>query len=517
MSYTTAGLALVSILAMCLAVCRRSTIWHIPGPPSPSWLFGNMLQLLLSPQYGDYEFEWLKIYGSVYRIKGCFGQDRLMVADPAGLQYLINSPHFVQGPVLENVVNLLYGEKSVLGIKAGAAHRRVKAALNVGFTAGAVRGYQPVFERVARLITEQLENAPVGPTDICPLLSLATLGAVSEAAAGYSLEDLGDQFVQNNTRVVALASGGSAIQVLSDAVGSYFPMWLMSSMIHLPTTAFKTLRDATVRANELGAQIVREKTEAARQELEMDNDVFSLLLQDKSEKGLSDKEIIAQTAILLLAGQDTTANTLAFALLELAKHQDLQEKLRAEIHTTLGAAGAPVLYDSLPLLNAFIKEALRLYPTEPLSDRIAVQDAVIPLTNYITTASGERITAMLVRKGQLVTEAIASYHRLESQWGTDAEDFRPSRWIDGSVNKGEAIGPWSRKNLLSLSFLGGPRTCLGWRFAVLEMQVILAELVAKFSFELPQGESVQTRVITTLLPVDSEGKKAAPLHITRIL
>jgi cytochrome P450 len=71
---------------------------------------------------------------------------------------------------------------------------------------------------------------------------------------------------------------------------------------------------------------------------------------------MTESEIVAQTAIIMIAGQDTTANTTCFALLELARVPDLQEKLRAEIHVTMGSARTSgAAYDSMPLLNALIK------------------------------------------------------------------------------------------------------------------------------------------------------------------
>jgi hypothetical protein len=79
---------LVSILTMCFVLREQNTVQQISGPPSP-WLFGeihalptpgqthrspgHMLQLMLPGQYGDYEFQWLKHFGSVYRVKSCFG------------------------------------------------------------------------------------------------------------------------------------------------------------------------------------------------------------------------------------------------------------------------------------------------------------------------------------------------------------------------------------------------------------------------------------------------------------
>ncbi|KAJ7927254.1 cytochrome P450, partial [Mycena leptocephala] len=151
---------------------------------------------------------------------------------------------------------------------------------------------------------------------------------------------------------------------------------------------------------------------------------------------------------------------LAFGLLELARQPDLQDKLRGEINSFLGANGRNVTYDNMPLLDAFIKEILRFYPAVPITDRIAVQDTVIPLGESITTSTGERIHQIPVQKGQVVTVAISSYQRLASHWGKDPHKFDPSRWLDGATYQGEAVGPYA--NLLT--FLGGPHICLGYGF-----------------------------------------------------
>ena len=95
-------------------------------------------------------------------------------------------------------------------------------------------------------------------------------------------------------------------------------------------------------------------------------------MQDDTKHRLDTVDLIAQSTILLIAGQDTTvtyphphdnlllnqpqANTLAFGLRELAKHPEFQERLRVEIHSTMGrSVGAEFAYDNMPVLNAFIK------------------------------------------------------------------------------------------------------------------------------------------------------------------
>ncbi|KAJ7660096.1 hypothetical protein DFH06DRAFT_1193763 [Mycena polygramma] len=98
--------------------------------------------------HGEKEFEWQ----AHYRFKGCFNQDRLMVSDPAALQYLLNSPHIAISPVLKNMVGLVLGEKSLMGI-SGPIHKRLRTGFNVGFTAAAVRDFQLVFEKQAHAVT----------------------------------------------------------------------------------------------------------------------------------------------------------------------------------------------------------------------------------------------------------------------------------------------------------------------------------------------------------------------------
>ncbi|KAJ7847981.1 cytochrome P450, partial [Mycena leptocephala] len=504
MNYGTVSVALTSILILCLALSwgrSGGSIRHVPGPPSPSWMFGNMRQLLIPSTYGEYEFRWQKLYGPVYRLKGCFGQDRLMVSDPVSLQFILNSSHFTFGPILEDILYLSFGQKSIM-MSNGSYHKRLRAALNVGFTAAAVRDKLPVLEKVA----QTLEDISEAPIDICPLLSIATLCTISEVAFGYTADDLEKNTCREIFRVL-VSSTQSSFQILAEAISAHLPKSVRRAVIHLPTQTFKIIRAINRATDALGKRIVREKTDAARQGLDIDTDVYGQLLEHgRSEKhALTEEEIAAQTAALLIAGQDTTANTLAFALLELARAPDLQEKLRAEIHSMAGSRA----YDSMPLLNAVIKETLRTYPIVPLAERIAVQDTVIPLADHITTSTGERMSQIHVCKGQIVSIDVMAYNQQESRWGEDPREFNPSRWLNGMTIQGEALGPHA--NLLS--FMGGPRACLG----LSEMQVFICEVVGKFSLTLPGGHSVRPRYVTTLMPTMPDGTKGAPLCVKRIV
>ncbi|KAJ6548582.1 cytochrome P450, partial [Mycena capillaripes] len=400
----------------------------------------------------------------------------------------------------------------------GELHKRLRNEFNIGFTAAAVRSYQPIFEKVAHTITQELESADSGTITVLPLLGAATLSAIAEAAFSYSIEDLGEEYVAANVQVMAAASSQSASQIVADAIGAHLPPLLLRSAMYLPTTTFKTVRTAKYLGNRLAERVVRGKEELARQGLDINHDIFGVLLDPnrshKTRTTLTGQDVVDQTPIIMLGGQESTANTIAFALLELARNPEFQGILRAEIHCAIGGADTGnVVYDRMPLLNALIKEVLRVYPAEAFTERIALQDTIIPLSESIVTSTGEHLPQIPVVKGQIVVVAIASYQRLQSRWGEDADKFRPSRWLDGTVSKGDAIGPYAGL----LTFLGGPHTCLGWRFALLEMQVVLCELVGKFSFALPENDAVRVRTANGLVPITSNGQKGVPLRISRIV
>ncbi|KAJ6517890.1 cytochrome P450 [Mycena vitilis] len=513
-STVLALLILASALVAYLGVHQQQVVNQIRGPPSPSWIFGHMRQLLFAARYGEYEFAWQKLYGPLYEIRGCFGQQRLMVADPVALQYLLNNPEmFFKAPVVTGIITSLAGRKSVMEMSTvGSAPRSISDSHLPPY--GVIRLSSKKRRRwwVSDLFEKSTTSTTGASTDVSPLLSTATLTAITEAVLGSSLQDLGPDFVENNIRIMRVSDA----QLLVDGIAEHLPSWIWELMMHLPTTAAKVLRKQRYLTTCIGVRAVREKVEAASKGLEVDNDVFSRLLNpdapDNLNKKLSPDDVAAQTAVILLAGQETTANSTAFGLLMLARLPAFQDQLRAEIHSTIGGSQR-ASYDGMPLLNAFIKEVLRYFPAVPLSDRIASDDTVIPLSEPITTATEKRLETIPVKKGQIVTMAIAAYQRLPSRWGEDADHFNPARWLDGRTYQGEALGPYA--NLLS--FFGGSRVCLGWRFAILEMQVLLCELVGKFSFAEPDGESVRAKFINfNLLPIAANGDRALPLRITRV-
>lgn len=136
-------------------------------------------------------------------------------------------------------------------------------------------------------------------------------------------------------------------------------------------------------------------------------------------------------------------------------------------------------------LSAVCNETLRLYPTVPVTARQAVVDTTV--NNYP------------VRRGTFLIIAPWAINRLPALWGDDADKYNPDRWLDGPL---AATG--GAESLTSmLTFLHGPRSCIGQSFAKYEMKSVLAALVTKFRFELVSPD--QKVVIGGFITIKPQG------------
>jgi cytochrome P450 len=184
---------------------------------------------------------------------------------------------------------------------------------------------------------------------------------------------------------------------------------------------------------------------------------------------------------------ETTAGALTWALYLLATNIDAQERLRNEVRENLPSLDEEdVVMDAakieaLPFLNAVIHETLRLYPGVPVTVREAMVDT--------------SIMGYPIAKGTHVMLVPWAINRSPELWGPDANKFTPERWIgEGRANSGGASSNYS-----SMTFLHGPRSCIGQTFAKLEFKCLLAAFVGRIRFEMAdKNEKVfPAGVITT--------------------
>lgn len=227
----------------------------------------------------------------------------------------------------------------------------------------------------------------------------------------------------------------------------------------------------------------------------------------------TEENLIDQMMTFLAAGHETTATALQWTIYALCKYPEVQTRLREEIRANLPSVSSGSLegvsaaaFDSLPYLNAVSNEVLRFHPSVPATVRSATRDTTIA-DHYVP-------------KGTFLMIAPQVINHSEEFWGPDASVFNPDRWLDTdptpasptSTANSNPSGPTGKRanntggasnNYAMLTFLQGPRSCIGQGFAKAELLCLVAAMVGKFDMELAEPEKkLEVRKGATIRPVD---------------
>jgi len=214
------------------------------------------------------------------------------------------------------------------------------------------------------------------------------------------------------------------------------------------------------------AELIHQRKSANR---EVDDLLGRMLAARDPETGnpMSEDKLIDNLATFLLAGHETTASTLTWALYLLALAPEWQERLAQEAREVAGEEPIEAKHiEQLKLTLMVLKEALRLYPPVPILSRIAARDLDL---------GGHHFT-----KGTVFIIPIYAIHRHKELWD-DPDAFDPHRF-DSELQNGRA-------RCTFMPFGAGPRICMGASFALIEATTILATLARQFRFRtLPEFE-----------------------------
>ncbi|KAI0253563.1 cytochrome P450 [Lactifluus subvellereus] len=365
-------------------------------------------------------------------------------------------------------IELLFGKG--IGGAHGEVHQRQRKIMTPAFFAPQLRTFLSLFQNSAsklvqiwkeELITTDPSSQPL--VNVTGWLSRTTLDIIGEAGFGFQFGSL------DNTKTP-----------LRDQYENIF----VDSFLY-PSRYTKFIRKFS--RGMIKESMIKDDGK----------DIMSVLLRANASENpngqLTEIEVIDQINTLLFAGHDTTANSLTWYLWEIAKHPESQERVRAEIAAVRAKNGGGELsaadLDNMTFTQATLKESMRLHPIVYWIPREASRDDVIPLALPITTKSGEQVTSIPVKKGTQIDIAIDVYNRLPEVWGPDADDWNPERFLNLDKSKQTSIGVFA--NLMNFS--GGVHSCIGWRFAVLEMQLIAVTLLENFEFSLPP-QTEKTRI-----------------------
>jgi cytochrome P450 len=322
--------------------------------------------------------------------------------------------------------------------------------------------------KVADFIDSKLGPNGSGLVEMQTLMFAYTLDSIGRIGFGVELETI------NKGEDVPFAHAFDRAQVLS-AERFLSPGW---NVWPLGPLLYKGERELKKHIGTLDAFcyeiIAKRKKEMASGEGSQ-GDILTLFLQEKL--GMTDLELRDVVMSFMIAGRDTTACTLSFAMMLLATNLEWQERLRVEVKEKLkGRSGSKerILSSNdisqMKLLQNIVMETLRLFPPVPVDVKFAIVDDVLPGGHPVP--AGTRISYDPYILG-----------RTEKLWGPDVDEFNPDRW----AKMANVPTPYEFP-----MFQAGPRICLGESLAKFEAALLLGVLVDKFRFTPPKPDCKYT-------------------------
>ncbi|KZP22742.1 cytochrome P450 [Athelia psychrophila] len=504
---------------------------NLPGPASPSIFFGNIKQLQ-TPQAWAFHQALADNYGKVVKYRSLGNQPRLWVSDPKALHYIVIKEQDVyeETDVFIHINKLMFGE-GLIGT-LGAQHRKQRKMLNPVFSPRHLQDMVPVFHSVSyKLRGAIMSRVTAGPQEIDMLhwFGRIALEFVGQSGLGYSFDNFDDgpphPYSLSVKNLLPALFRLQLFPLLLPYVSELGPASLRRAFVKLvPSTDVQSLRNIVDMMDKTSHEIVGSKQQGSLVEHEQvggGKDIMSILLKANSaaveEDRLTDTEVINQVTTLVFAATDTTSSALSRIFYLLAQHPEAQGRLRDEIcaaRTQDGDLDYKQL-DGLPYLDAVVRETLRLYAPVPFVERTARKDTVLPLSQPIVGIDGTDIHEITVPKGTTVTVAIMRANRDPEIWGDDAQEWIPERWLDSPPDKvANAHFPGVYSNMMT--FLGGSRACIGFKFSQLEMKVLLCVLLESFAFSLSDKDIMWNLGVMVTPSVNGSVKPQLPLIVSKV-
>uniref|UniRef100_A0A8C6DSX8 unspecific monooxygenase n=1 Tax=Moschus moschiferus TaxID=68415 RepID=A0A8C6DSX8_MOSMO len=429
----------------------------VPGP-RPLPYFGNVL----SYRKGVYEFdeECFKKYGKIW---GIFEgkQPLLLITDPEVIKtvlvkecYSVFTNRRIFGP--------LGSMKNAVSVAEDEQWKRIRTLLSPTFTSGKLKEMFPIIAKYGDVLVRNLrKEAEKGKSvNMKDILGAYSMDVITSTSFGVNIDSLGnpqDPFVEHAKKILRFDMFDPFILsvVLFPFLIPIFEVLNISifskSVVNFWTKSIKRIKESRLKDNQQPRVDFLQLMINSQNSKETDN-----------HKALSDQELIAQSIIFIFGGYETTSNTLSFIMYELATHPDVQQKLQEEIDATFPNKAAPT-YDVLAqmeYLDMVVYETLRMFPIAGRLERVCKKDM--------------KIHGVSIPKGTTATVPVSILHKDPELW-PEPKEFRPERF---SKKNKDSINPY-----VYLPFGIGPRSCIGMRFAIMNMKLAVVRVLQNFSFK----------------------------------
>ncbi|MCB9570460.1 MAG: cytochrome P450 [Kofleriaceae bacterium] len=467
----------LSALARVEAAPPRRRLADLPGPRGLP-LLGNALQIDLDRLHLQLE-AWAREYGPLYRLK-LGSRDMVVTTDTALIeQTLRERPEAFRR---DGRVEPIFAELGVAGVFSaeGKAWRPQRKLAMGALSQKHLRTFYPTLHRVAGNLRARWERAADAGAEIDLLDDLMrfTVDVTTLLVFGHDVDTLG------GGRDVIQRHLERFFPTFARRLNSVVPWW---RVLRMPSDRRTDRAVAALRAwlGELvvaaRAALAAEPARAARPANFLE---AMLAARDDDGAPFDDDVIFGNLVTMLLAGEDTTANTLAWAVHHLIDLPDEVAAVRAEIAAVAGDAAVPADLDTanrLHRITGVAQEAMRLHPVAPSMFVEANHDVVL---GDLELPAGTNV-AGLIRPAAVDDANFA-----------DAAAFRPARWLDAER------GPGAHAPSVHMPFGSGPRICPGRTLALVEMRVVLATVYQAFDVtRVGAADAVHEKFSFTVSPV----------------
>ncbi|KAJ4390859.1 hypothetical protein N0V93_004458 [Gnomoniopsis smithogilvyi] len=454
----------------------------------------NRGQSLYESPRGKSALRWMesKPDAQLIRTPGAVGLSPILVAGPDALRDILNthSYDFVKPWGVRAFLARAIGWGLIMA--EGPEHKRQKKALTPAFHVRRIRElYTLMWEKTQIFLTElEKDVAKHAKEDGFAVIELSewssrlTLDIIGPTAMGRDFKSLtSDQNPIADAFIELLRPEVRRLFFLS--LHFLIPEWFIRC---LPLKENDTLNNIGGYLRNVCSDIISEKKNDLKKTGDVaEHDILSRIIQTGE---FTDEEVSNQMVTFLAAGHETTASALTWACYLCAKYPEIQKKLRAEIHERIPSHEASItheLLESMPYLHGVCEETLRLYPTVPATVREAIKDTTV--ADYAVPKGTDFL---------LVPYAINRH----PNWWENPHMIVPERWIDtledGTQRPNKSGGTTSNFN--ELTFLHGPRACIGRDFAKAELRCAVAGVIGKFEIELQTNEEPRVQGVITMKP-----------------
>jgi cytochrome P450 len=452
------------------ATQRRSapgtrTLVELPGPRG--WpLVGNLLQIDQPRMHAQLE-DWADAHGPLYRLR-LGARDVLVVARSdliAGM--LRDRPDGWRR--WRTIADLLreMGGHGVFSAE-GEDWRRQRRLVMAAFDPGHLKRYFPALVRVTERLRQRLDAAARSgeAIDALSVLMRYTVDVTAGLAFGIDVNTLQvpENAIQNHL--------DKMLPKLFQRMNAPIPYW---RTVRLPSDRAFDRHLAKVHEAVRGyLRMARERMQSNASLYEQPTNLLEAMIAARDDRGagLSEEELVGNVLTVLIAGEDTTANTLGWALYLLHTHRAVWRELVEEVDAALAGDDFPRSFDvarGFDFMEACINETMRLRPVAPVlfmeNNREAVLDGVT------------------VPRGTLVL-CVMRAGAVDTRFAQDAAAYRPARWREASPPDAAQVPEDARSGRAplkaSMPFGSGPRLCPGRYLALLEMKMILATFARNY-------------------------------------